>query len=473
MKVSEYAEHDGTALAGLIASKAVAPSEVRAAALEAIAQVDRKINAVVHGPFDDAPEPVGGHFRGVPFAVKDTLFEAGRPIESGSRLLSGNVAAVDQTLAVRFREAGLVTLVRTATPEFAFNLDTSPVVNGSTRNPWALDRSAGGSSGGSAALVAAGAVPMAHGNDGGGSIRLPAGWCGLVGLKPTRGRVPVGPGVGEALEGLAHEFALTRTVRDAAALLDAVAGPSPGDRYYVARSNRSFADEVGVDPGPLRIALHTTSYWGRETEPAIREAVEATARTLEEMGHIVEEAAPPVRAESLHRAHLVLWTKGLAGTAATGRALGREPSPETLEAASLACVEHGRRLRLGDVARAQTTLNALSRAWGEFLDRYDLFLCPTTPTAAPPVGSPAQDDPRYSTAEAWLADVFDFTPYTPIANATGQPSVSLPLGLDPTGVPIGVMLTAQSLRDDLLFRVASQLEDALPWSTRRPTVYPS
>jgi len=221
VNVAEYAACDATELSRLLLAREIGAEEVREAALRAIEQVNPKLNAVVRGPFEDAGV-AEGPFSGVPFAVKDTLSEAGRPFEFGSRLLEGNVARLDSTLAERFRESGLVSLVRTATPEFACNLDTSPVVNGSTRNPWALDRSPGGSSGGSAALVAARAVPMAHGTDGAGSIRLPAGWCGLVGLKPSRGRVPMGPMIGEVPGGLAHHFALTRSVRDAARLLDAV-----------------------------------------------------------------------------------------------------------------------------------------------------------------------------------------------------------------------------------------------------------
>jgi amidase len=251
VNVAVYAACDVTELSRLLATGEVSAQEVRGAALRAIEQVNRQLNAVVHGPFEDA-QGEDGALGGVPFAVKDTLFEAGRPCQEGSRLLEGLIAPVDAELAGRFRRAGLVSLVGTATSEFRFSPDTSPVVNGSTRNPWALDRSAGGSSGGSAALEASRPLPAAHANDGAGSIRLPAGWCGLVGLKPSRGRVPVGPLIGEAPGGIAHEFALVRTVRDAALLLDAVSGPAPGDRYFVASPARPFVDAVEGDPGRLR-----------------------------------------------------------------------------------------------------------------------------------------------------------------------------------------------------------------------------
>jgi amidase len=468
--VSEYAACDATELSRLLAGHEVGPGEVREAALRAIEQVNPQLNAVVHGPYEDAPAE-DGPLSGIPLAVKDTLWEAGRPCEFGSRLIAGHVARADVTLAARFREAGLVSLVRTATPEFGFNLDTSPAVNGSTRNPWALDRSPGGSSGGSAALVASRALPWAHGNDGGGSIRIPAGWCGLVGLKPSRGRVPVGPLIGEVPGGISHEFALTRTVRDTALLLDAVCGPAPGDRYYVARPERPYAESVDRAPGKLRVAIHTESFWGRETEPEQRAAVEAAGRALEALGHAVEPAHAPVQAGALRRANLVLWPWLLASTAGGyGAMLGREAGPDTVETASLACIHHGRQLTVSDAWAAFAIVNAAGRAWGEFLDEYDLFLCPTSPTGPPEAGHPPQNDPKYSTAEAWADDVFGLIPFTPIANATGQPSISLPLGVAGNGLPIGVMLTAQTLREDLLLAIAAQLERAMPWADRSPTV---
>jgi len=470
VNVSEYAACDATELARLLASAEAGAGEVREAALRAIEQVNPRLNAVVHGPFEDAPAE-DGPLSGIPFAVKDTLWEEGRPCEFGSRLLHGHVARADVTLAARFRDAGLASLVRTATPEFGFNLDTSPVVNGSTLNPWALERSPGGSSGGSAALVAARALPWAHGNDGGGSIRLPAGWCGLVGLKPSRGRVPVGPLIGEVPGGISHEFAVTRTVRDAARLLDAVCGPAPGDRYYVARPDWPYADAVDRNPGRLRVAIHTDSFWGLETEPEQRAAVEAVGRRLEELGHGVEPACASVQAGALRRAHLILWPWLLASTATGyGALLGREVNADTVESASLACIRHGRELTVSDAWRAFAIQNGVSRAWGGFLDRYDLFLCPTSPTGPPDAGQPAQNDLKYSTAEAWADDVFDLIPFTPIANATGQPSISLPLGVRGDGLPIGVMLTAQTLREDLLLSVSAQLERAMPWADRRPAV---
>ncbi len=470
MDVSDYAARDATALAELIAARQVSAAEIRQAALQAIEQVEPDLNAVVSGPFEDATAGEGP-FAGVPFGVKDTLWERGRPYDFGSRLLEGQVAPLDSTMAMRFRAAGLLSLVRTATPEFGGNFDTAPVLRGPTRNPWDPTRSPGGSSGGSAALVAARALPIAHANDGAGSIRVPASWCGLVGLKPSRGRTPIGPLVGEAPGGLPHEFAVSRTVRDAAGLLDAVCGPAPGDHYYVERPTRTFASRLGEDPGRLRIAMHTHSHWGRETEREQREAVERVARCLEEVGHSVEEAAPPVDAEAFRTLHLVVWP-WLIATIATvlGAMAGRVASAENVETATLACLRHTEETGALDISTAEAIRNGASRQLGAFLDSFDLLLSPTTPSGPPLAGVPASDDATYTDIERWIDDFYAVSPYTPIANSTGQPSISLPLGVTEDGLPAGVMLTAQTLREDVLLQVAGQLEQAMPWIDRRPTV---
>jgi amidase len=471
MDLADYTACDATELRRLLAAGLVHEDEVREAALRAIEAVQPQLNAVVSGPYEDAHGAPDGPLAGIPFAVKDTLPEAGRPLGFGSRLLEGYVARRDATLAERFRAAGLASLARTATPEFAFNTDTAPVVHGATLNPWNLERSPGGSSGGAAALVASRAVPMAHGNDGGGSIRVPAAWCGLVGLKPSRGRVPLGPAVAEAVGGFAHEFALTRTVRDTAALLDAVNGPSPGDRYYVARPEASYTAALAAELPPLRVAVHTSSFFGMETEPQTRATVEAAASALEDLGHEVQEACPEVRDEDLRACAEVIWSVDLAGLAGTfARLTRREEAPQHVEAASFACIRRGRELSALDLEGALAVVNSISRRWGRFLDEYDLFLCPTTPGPAPPSGTPDQNDERLDTARAWMDELFGRIPFTPIANLTGQPSISLPLGQAEDGMPLGAMITAQTLREDLLLRVAATLEESAPWAGRRPAV---
>jgi amidase len=471
MDLHDYAACDATELRRLIRAAEVGATEVREAALRAIEAVEPRLNAVVGSPYEDATASEDGPLAGVPFAVKDTLPEAGRALGFGTRMLEGFVARRDATLAERFRAAGLISLVRSATPEFAFNIDTAPTVHGPTRNPWNPERGPGGSSGGSAALVASRAVPMAHANDGGGSIRIPAAWCGLVGLKPSRGRVPLGPAVGEAVGGFAHEFAVTRSVRDAALLLDAVNGPAPGDRYYVARPPAPFSAAVQQVPGRLRVAVHASSFFGVETAPEIRSAVQAAAAALEGLGHHVEEACPAVADEALRECVTTVWSVDLAELAATfERATGRGARPGLVEAASWACIRHGRGLAALDLQAAARFVNSTARRWGRFLEDYDIFLCPTTPTAAPASGTPDQDDARIATADAWTDAVFSQVPFSPIANLTGQPAISLPLGETHDALPLGVMLTAQTLREDLLLQVAAQLERALPWQSRTPAI---
>jgi amidase len=472
VELADYSVCDATELRQLLAAGAISTGEVRDAALRAIAAVDARLNAVVSGPYEEATEASGAPLAGVPFAVKDTLPEAGRPLHFGSRLLAGYVARRDATLTERFRGAGLVSLVRTSTPEFAFNTDTAPVIGGPTLNPWNPARSPGGSSGGAAALVAAGALPMAHGNDGGGSIRIPAAWCGLVGLKPSRGRVPIGPAVGEAVGGFAHEFALTRSVRDAAALLDAVNGPAPGDRYYVARPSVNYVHALRERPRALRVAVSTGSLFGARVEEPVRAAVERTGEMLEAMGHHVEDARPESGEPSLRVCLKTMWSVDLAGLASTFARIGRrDAGPESVEAASWACIRHGREVSALELENAASIVNSISRRWGRFLEQHDLFVCPTAPCTAPASGVPDQDDARFATAESWLDAVFGPGALTPLANLTGQPAISLPLGQTDEGMPIGVMLTAQTLREDLLLAVAAALEEALPWHERRPAIH--
>ena len=473
MELSEYVRHDAIALKELLDAGEVSADELRETALRAIEDVEPQLNAVVHGPFEEpVPHDPAGPLAGVPFALKDLVCAvAGYPMEFGSRMFEGNIAEADTTLGARFKAAGLVTLAKTATPEFGINANAAAVVNGPTRNPWDIERIPGGSSGGSAALVAARALPMAHANDGGGSIRIPASWCGLVGLKPTRGRVPIGPEVGEAVSGFPAELAVTRSVRDTAAVLDAVCGPSPGDKYYVARPDSAYADDVGADPGRLRVALYTGAFAGLSPEPEVVAAVEATARELEGMGHTVEPAAPEFDTEALRLANLTIWTSSTAALAyGLGAQMGREPREDNLETATWAVIQHGAKVSAMELEMAQFAQNAIGRALGAFLDDYDVFLCPTLPVPALPVGSLDQNDPKHTTAESWFDEVFPYLPYTPLFNMTGQPSISLPLGTSSEGLPIGVMLSAQALREDVLIRIAAQLEQALPWAERMPAV---
>jgi amidase len=277
--------------------------------------------------------------------------------------------------------------------------------------------------------------------------------------------------VGEAVGGFAHEVAVTRSDRDAAALLDAISGPAPGDRYYVARPHAPFGAALAAPLPRLRVAVHAASWFGTATEPAAQAAVQATAATLAELGHDVEEACPEVSADALLTCSEVVWSVDLAGLAASfGRISGREAGPDTVEAASWACIRRGREISALELEVAASVVNSTSRRWGRFMDEWDLFVCPTTPTAAPPSGVPDQNDPAIDSAAAWIESVFRRSPFTPLTNMTGQPSISLPLGESDDGMPLGVMLTAQTLREDLLLSVAAALEQAMPWAQRYPPV---
>lgn len=474
MRFDEYAAHDGLGLAERVRRGEVTSAELVRTAQAAIEALNPQLNAVI-GRVDAAP-PQGGPaapFHGVPFLIKDLVLHAqGVPCDMGSRLVAGGfVSPIDTELMARFRRAGLVTLGRTNTPEFGFCSTTEPVLHGATRNPWDPARSPGGSSGGSAAAVAAGIVPLAHANDGGGSIRIPAAWCGLVGLKPTRGRTPVGPETGIALHDMGIELAVTRTLRDSAAILDAVQGAAAGDRFVIPPPARPYLEELTARPRRLRIACHFDGGPGVKLDPHCRAAVEQTARQCEALGHHVEEAAPRVDHALFEDVNLCYWSSFLAAAiAGVGAMLGREPSPANLEACIWATYRHGLSLRALDLEAADVHANTISRSVASFFESYDLLLTPVT--AAPPVALGVIDCNRAGLdARGWLQDVFRHTPYTALYNLTGQPALSLPLAATPEGLPVAVQLVARFGDEATLFNLGGQLEQAMPWAARRPTIH--
>ncbi|WP_134661642.1 MULTISPECIES: amidase [unclassified Amycolatopsis] len=473
MNLDEYAALDATALAAVIASGEVTAEEVAALAVEAIGKVNPELNAVADGPFERPLDySRAGRFAGVPFAIKDlVLHAAGVPMRMGTRMLGqGIVPPADTHLMERFRAAGLATLAVTTTPELGFNGNSEALAYGSTRNPWNTGHSAGGSSGGSAALVAAGALPIAHANDGGGSIRVPAACNGLVGLKPSRGRVPTGPDYADPLYGMGVEFTVSRTVRDTAALLDEVAVSYPGDPYVLAPPARPWLDEVGSDPGRLRIGLHTESWAGSYVDPEVARAVEAVAEVLEAAGHHVERATPVFDWEAFLHTNHVLWSGFLAGSVAGIEELtGVAASPENLERTTWACVEYGRSISAMELTAALGAMNAVSREAGRFFSGYDLLLTPTITTPAPPLGR--LDANADLTAAEWTKQLFDVCSFTPLFNLIGAPAISLPLGESSQGLPIGVQLGGPVCSESLLLRVAAFLEEAMPWAARRPAVH--
>ncbi|HEU4533612.1 MAG TPA: amidase family protein, partial [Polyangiaceae bacterium] len=356
---SEYCAQDGLGLAELVRRGDVTPVELARVALDGIERLDPKLNAVVtvlrEGAEGEAAAcSTAGPFAGVPFLIKElVLHAAGVPVGMGSRLACDLTMPHDSELMARFRRAGLVTVATSASPEFGFNASTESIAHGPTRNPWNLERSSGGSSGGSAAAVAAGIAPLAHANDGGGSIRIPAACCGLVGLKPTRGRTPTGPDYADPLNGLGIEFAVTRSVRDAAALLDAVAGPDPGAPHWAEAPRQPFAQAVRQTPGRLRIAWSARPPSGVPVDRACVEALHATVKLLESLGHELVETAPSIDAEALlvatHRvwaANLAHWMDGLS------TALNRPVSEDTVEATSFGCYREGMEMKASQLLQA-------------------------------------------------------------------------------------------------------------------------
>lgn len=474
MEPSEYADLDATALAALIRGGELHPDEVARAAVAALDAVQPQVNGLVTGPFDKPLEyAADGPFAGVPFAIKDLITHAaGVPTRSGTRLLGKGVPMpADTHLMARFRRAGLATLGLTATPELGFNANTEAVATGSVRNPWDLDRSPGGSSGGSAALVAARALPVAHGNDGGGSIRIPAAACGLVGLKPSQGRVSPGPDYADPLLGLGIEFALTRTVRDCASLLDAVHGYEPGDRYRLPDPPRPYADEVRAGSRTLRIALHTVPFSGHGTvDPRCTGAVENVGRVLEGLGHHVERVALQLDAAAFDDANFIAWCSFLAdGVDTVSAALGIKVGPGDLEATTRVCADLGRTLRAADLYAAERVFNATRRTVAAFHETYDLVLAPTMNVPNTAAGYLNANDETLD-GRGWYDRIFGTAGFTALSNVTGNPAISLPLGSTEEGWPIGVQLLAPYTGESTLIALAGDLERALPWADRRPPV---
>ena len=477
ISLNEYASYDGLGLAELVARKEVRPEELVETALKAIETVNPKLNSVLQVLAEPALVEARGNlpsgpFSGVPFLIKELVVHAKNVrCDMGSRLAQGYVAPDDSELMARFRRAGFILTGTTQTPELGYNPTTETVLFGPVHNPWRHGHSAGGSSGGSGASVAAGIVPVAHANDGGGSIRIPAACNGLVGLKPTRDRIPTGPDYADPLCGMAIEFVVSRSVRDSAALLDLVAGADVGAPGLPVPPARPYRQEVGAPPGKLRIAWTTTAPSGEKIDPECEKAVHETVRLLEELGHTVVEDRPLYDwDEFLDNIH-VIWTAyttfSVDGLAAT---MGRTPGPENLEAVTIACYEDGKRRTAAELLQSLDYNNKLSRRVGTFFAGYDAFVSPTL--AYPPASHGQIDQNRPGmTAMEWTRHIFNYIVFTPVFNSTGQPAMSLPLHWADNGLPIGVQVAARFGDEATLLRLASQLEEARPWAGKRPVVH--
>lgn len=477
MKLSEYASYDGLGLADLVMRGEVTPQELTALASEAIRLLNPQLNVMAVSMQELAEQESKsalpkGPFAGVPFLIKDmTLHAAGVPLNSGSRLGEGIIYPYDSELMRRFRQAGLVTLGSTTAPEFGFSVTTEAVLYGPTRNPWNPERSPGGSSGGSAAAVAAGIVPIAHANDGGGSIRIPASCSGLVGLKPTRGRTPNGPDNGESLSGLGVQFAVTKTVRDAAALLDAVAGPDPGAYAWAERPSRPFSAEVAAEPGRLRIAWTGKTFSGTPVDAECLRVLLETVSLCEELGHELVEAQPELDYEPLFRATMNIWAANTYhGIERLAKVLNRIPSEHNLEATILNTYHCGAALSANDLLTALDISAQASRSVGRFFEQYDALLSPTIASLPFPLGVLNANNQEID-IKGWTEQMFTHAPFTSLFNTTGQPAISLPLGWSADGLPIGMQFAGRFADEATLLRLASQMESVRPWSHKRPVIH--
>ena len=473
-KSDEFAFLDATAQAEMVRRREVKAIELVDAAIERIERLNPALNAVVTPMYEQARMAAAGRlpegpFTGVPFLLKDMVAAyGGVRMTLGSSFLHDFVPSRDSELVTRLKRAGLVILGKTNTPELGLLPTTEPRLFGPSHNPWDLGRTTGGSSGGSAAAVAAGLVPMAHGNDGGGSIRIPASCCGLFGLKPTRARNPLGPGFGDLMSGLVVEHAVSRTVRDSAALLDATAGPDVGDPYWAPPPERPFLQEVGAAPGRLRIAFTTTAATDVPVHADCVKAVRDVAALCADLGHEVVEAAPAIDGELVTRTFMTLWSAGCASTVeGAAFAVGRTPTQDQFEPATWAMYEMGQRRSAPAYLLALTGLQRIARDVASFFVKYDVWLTPTL--AEPPVPLGTFDSPPDKPFQG-QSRAASFIPFTPICNATGQPAMSMPLFWNADGLPIGTHFVGRFGDEATLFRLAAQLEAARPWANRRPPV---
>ena len=492
----EFHKYDGLGLSELVRTKQISPDELTEEAIRRIEAQNPKINAVIYKTYDQARKVAQSNlpdnpFKGVPFLLKDMHATVeGVPTSCGTRMLKDITQPHDSEIVRRYRAAGLIILGKTNVPEFSILPYTEPEVFGPTRNPWDLARTAGGSSGGSAAAVAAGLVPLAGGADGGGSIRIPASCCGVFGLKPTRGRTPTGPDVGDIWRGFAQEHVITRSVRDSAAMLDLIAGPDAGAPYWAPPQQGPYLQDVSKEPARLRIAYTSHPFLGHNVHHDCLKGLDETVELLKKLGHELVEAAPKIDQEAFAIAFVTMiaaetrdeidWAAGLAG---------KKASYSDFETGTSALAMLGQAFSSGQYAHALNYLMASAREVGRFFENYDVLLTPTLSEPPVPIGSlqPSNSE-RFMVGligklkAAWLLNAigiikplanktFDFMPYTPIFNVTGQPAMSVPLYWNEAGLPIGMHFVGRFGDETTLFRLAGQLERAQPWFDHTPKIF--
>jgi amidase len=477
MKLAEYASYDGLGLAALIQRGETTPRELGRCVLAGIEGVNPRLNAVIE-TYADAiealPEKAGpGPYFGLPILTKDFPLEAGRPGECGSVFAKGYRAPYDYAFWAELRAAGLNNIGRTTTSEFGLAAATESSLYGATRNPWDPTRGVAGSSGGSAAAVGAGIVPFAQGADGGGSIRTPSSFCGVVGLKPSRGRVTGAPESNAPLLGLAISFMLTRSVRDCATLLDLCSGAAPGDSYEIAPPAVPYAKAIQTPPGKLKVALCTRSWSGYPVDPEVLAAAKEVGHRLQSLGHDVVEAGPDFDYAAYLDAQKVIWaaftTQSLDELAAS---LGRRLDEAQLQSTTIAVYQHGKTLSAARLISALGVYDQITRKVGEFLAGYDALVTPTCPSLPEPIGT---HDPARAgmTVDKFFEDLAPKETFSALFNGTGSPALSLPLGQSAQGLPVGIQFVAAFGREDILLRLAAVLEQEYQWQKRRPPIHVS
>ena len=491
----EYDQYDGLGLAQLVREKKISSLELCEEAINRIEKINPLINAVVTPMFDIGRAtaknfPPDGPFAGVPFLLKDLLSTyAGVRMTNGCRAYKNYIPDYDTELMKRYKRAGVVTLGKTSTPEFGLMGITEPELFGPTRNPWNPERTCGGSSGGSAAAVAAGMVPIASGGDGGGSIRIPSCYCGLFGLKTSRGRTPTGPKVGEYWQGAAVEHVLTRSVRDSAAMLDAIAGADPGAPYVIKPPEKPYSEEMNREPGSLKIAFNTESPLGTGTHEYCKDAVLKTARLLQDLGHKVEEARPDVDGLKLANTYFTMYFGEIAADIDLAETiLKRKVGRKDFEITTWFFGKLGQCYSAKEFVEATREWDIAARVMGQFHLKYDLYLTPTVAYPAAKIGEllPKSYEKVAMEIISYLGlsplakasgmvnqiaiQTLAKTPFTQLANFTGQPAVNIPLQWDENNMPCGVQFIAPFGDEAMLFRLASQLEKAQPWFNKRPSL---
>ena len=470
--LTDYENYDGLGLAALVRNGDVKAEELLDAAVARANAHNPDINAIVLDLIDEAREQIvaglpEGPFRGVPFLIKDLHAKVkGAATTNGCSMFVDDLAPYDSELVARYRRAGLAIFGKSNTPEFGLSVSTEPRLFGACRSPWNLDMTTGGSSGGAAAAVAAGILPVAHASDGGGSIRIPASCCGLFGLKPSRGRTPMGPDSGEGWSGMSAQHVVSVSVRDSAAMLDATHGPAVGDPYYASPVERSFLSETESEPGRLRIAMAPAPFTDVDLDPECAAAASEAARLCEELGHEVVEDQPPIDVDLLRKSTgAIIGAQTYCVVSQRAAALGRELKQQDVEPITWNLVQMGANASGADYVEAVRGIHTLGRSMGDFFERYDVLLTPTM--AQPPVPIGILDMMSTDTI-GYLKALLSFTTYTQIFNATGQPAMSVPLAQSKSGLPIGIQFAASMGDEGTLIRLAAQLERAHPWRDRLP-----